>query len=227
MAWLLAEDKALKTRLGGITVSDAKNATRPVDVWFRWPDKELRDADWPFITMDLSGLQRSVLREQHGIIDPSAGYDIPGYVPDGNPDTVARAMTPVPIDLMYSVTTYARDPRHDRQLLSLLTSVTYLPFRGGWLDVADNGPDGVTERYMELVNLQKADFRDQEGTTVFRNLFLLRVSSELLASTVQEVKQALSAVISVVPNPDTTPDGTEMSSLTGYTLTTETMTFNF
>ena len=41
-SFVFAEDKALKTLLQGITVSDLKSAPRPVKVWFGYPDVELR-----------------------------------------------------------------------------------------------------------------------------------------------------------------------------------------
>ena len=212
MAFLLAEDRALKALLQGVTVSDPNDATRDIGVWFRWPQKEVRAADFPFITLDLADIQRARLREQRGLIDPSKGYDIPGYTPDGLTTTAARAEMPIPVDLIYTVGTYSLDPRHDRQLLYSLLSVDRLPFRNGTLPVADNGEDGVTERYMELLQMQKADYRDADGVPVYRNLFHVKVSSELLNATVREVAKALSIDIDLRPNdPDTTaPDNSAL-----------------
>ena len=38
MPIILNEDKALKTAMQGITVSDSGNAVRPVGVWYGQPD---------------------------------------------------------------------------------------------------------------------------------------------------------------------------------------------
>ena len=51
--FVIAEDLALKTYLAGMTVSDEKNMGRPVQVWFGYPDVEIRDQKFPFVTIDL------------------------------------------------------------------------------------------------------------------------------------------------------------------------------
>ena len=59
MPYIINEDKALKTLVSGITVSDSGNATRPVGVWFGQPDNEIRQQSYPYITIDLVGLRLS------------------------------------------------------------------------------------------------------------------------------------------------------------------------
>jgi len=51
MTFALAEDAAIKTYLSGMTVSDEKSASRPVGVWFGYPDVELRQQIFPFVTI--------------------------------------------------------------------------------------------------------------------------------------------------------------------------------
>ena len=58
-AFLFAEDKALKSLLQGITVTDVKNNTRPVKVWFGYPDVELRTQDYPYMAIDLYDIQEA------------------------------------------------------------------------------------------------------------------------------------------------------------------------
>ena len=51
--FIVAEDLAIKTWCQGMTVSDEKNPSRPVQVWFGYPDVEVRNQSFPFITIDL------------------------------------------------------------------------------------------------------------------------------------------------------------------------------
>ena len=50
-SFIVAEDLALKTLCQGMVVADTANATRQVKVWFGYPDIEVRDQSFPFITM--------------------------------------------------------------------------------------------------------------------------------------------------------------------------------
>ena len=111
--FIVAEDLALKTLLNGITVSDDTNANRPVKTWFGFPDVEVRDQAFPYITIDLIDILPGNDRQTSGyLVDTDYQGTIAavaGYVYD--------YQIPVAYDLIYQVTSYARHPRHDRALM--------------------------------------------------------------------------------------------------------------
>ncbi|MEI7999475.1 MAG: hypothetical protein WCH62_08230, partial [Candidatus Omnitrophota bacterium] len=66
MTFILAEDAAIKNYLQGLTVSDEKAPTRPVKVWFGYPDIEVTTQTYPYI----------IEKDLHGqrIIPENLGY---------------------------------------------------------------------------------------------------------------------------------------------------------
>ncbi|MFY9240137.1 MAG: hypothetical protein WAO78_14930 [Roseovarius sp.] len=176
MNFLLDEDEALRDRLLGMTVSDNKNPTRPVGVWFGQPDPEIRSQNYPFLTVDLIDISEATERVMSGKIDP--WY----FEPDIDPQTQGWSMYyPTPINLDYQVTTFARQPRHDRQIVSQLLGAR-LPLRFGSLVVkarekSDGSYDGTVRR-LDLLNVVKRDMTEA-GKRLFMNSFTVRVSSEI------------------------------------------------
>ncbi|CAB4152850.1 hypothetical protein UFOVP621_31 [uncultured Caudovirales phage] len=170
MTFLLNEDKAIKAKLAGITVSDAKNASRPVGVWFGQPDIEVRDQAYPYLTLDLVDISEAKDRNNRGF-----GY-LP-YTPEGEDDTQEYfTELPIPVDIDYQVTSYARQPLHDRQIISRIL-YNILPFRYGTLEI----PEDNTLRRVELLGYTKRDTTEQ-GKRLFVNVFSIRVNSELLST---------------------------------------------
>ena len=108
MPIIVNEDKALKLSLAGITVADAGNPTRPVGVWFGQPDAELREQVYPYITIDFIGYSEDPTRAMRGMTQLT-------YFPEGA-NTSEQYVTeyPIPVNLDYQITTFARQPRHDR-----------------------------------------------------------------------------------------------------------------
>ena len=53
MTFLISEDEALRERLLGMTVSDDKNSSRAVGVWFGQPDPEIRQQSFPYVTVNM------------------------------------------------------------------------------------------------------------------------------------------------------------------------------
>jgi len=170
MTFIINEDKALKTLLKGITVSDAKNSARPVGVWFGQPDVEIREQSYPYITIDLVDIMEEKERNNRGITT------LP-YTPEGaNSSTKYKTETPIPVAIDYQVTSYARQPLHDRAIIAaLLTNI--LPFRFGTLEI----PEDKTIRRLELLGYTKRDITEQ-GKRLYVNVFTIRVSSEILPS---------------------------------------------
>jgi hypothetical protein len=183
MTFIISEDEALRNMLTGMTVSDNKNPTRPVGVWFGQPDPEIRAQSFPFITVDLIDISEARERVMAG--RGEAWYLTPE---DLEPDEGWDMFLPVPINLDYQVTTFARQPRHDRQILAQLMA-NRLPLRFGSLPVVEyvtEEQEGgktievgqATVRRLDVLNVLKRDITES-GKRMFMNVFTVRVSSEI------------------------------------------------
>ena len=177
MSFLLSEDAALKTILGGFTVADEKNATRAVGVYYAMPDTELRSQSYPFMTIELIDTNWAAYRQQSGVyVDDSAqGTRVP------NATDIYTYEMPVAWDVVYQITTYARHPIHDRQIVAHLLNNVF-PSRRGYLPITDDAGGGVTYRHLILEEFTKRD-TVLDGRRLYRNVFTVTVSSEGLAAT--------------------------------------------
>lgn len=180
MTFIVSEDEALRNSLMGMTVSDSKNPSRSVGVWFGQPDPEIRAQSFPFITIDLIDITEARERVMSGVSQP--WY----YEPEGlESDEDWEMYYPTPINLDYQITTFARQPRHDRQILGQLIGQR-LPLRFGALDVVEkvevDGDDNetvfVTTRRLDVLRVLKRDVTEA-GKRMFMNVFTVRVSSEV------------------------------------------------
>lgn len=181
MTFLLSEDKALRDLLTGMTVTDQKSdatgtPSRTVGVWFGQPDEQIRQQEYPYITIDMVDIAEAFERSMRGKVKPSY-YPDPSTMPDGttdyNTDTNNWYINmPIPINIDYQITTYARNPRHDREILSQLM-FTRLPLRFGTLS-----PDDNTVRRLDVLDISKRDI-SEAGKRLFVNAFTVRVSSEV------------------------------------------------
>lgn len=183
MTFLLSEDKALREKLQGMVVhdqkSDGQEQARPVQVWFGQPDQELRAQTYPYITIDMIDVVREADREMRGLVKPEYMAD-PETVPDGEGGTIPFDPEvhdwvidlPIPVAIDYQITTYARHPRHDRELLSQLLHEKLL-LRFDQLDLEDG-----TNRRLEVLNVSKRDVTEQ-AKRLFVNAITVRVSSEI------------------------------------------------
>jgi len=167
------EDNALKKRITGLTVSDSGNSARPVPVFYGHPDKDIRNQTYPYITIDLVGVSEDRERAHRGYVPLT-------YIPEGmdlgSPTSGAQNMVsmPIPVDLYYQVSTWARQPRHDRQILSAMLNPVRLPYRFGQLWI----PEDSTWRRMDLLGFSKRD-TNEGGKRLFSNVYNLRVSAEV------------------------------------------------
>lgn len=180
MTFIISEDEALRNSLLGMTVSDSKNPNRSVGVWFGQPDPEIRAQSFPFITIDLIDITEARERVMSGVSNP--WY----FAPDGlDADEDWEMYYPTPINLDYQITTFARQPRHDRQILSQLIGYR-LPLRFGALNVVekvevdedDNETVYMTTRRLDVMRVLKRDITEA-GKRMFMNVFTVRVSSEV------------------------------------------------
>lgn len=183
MTFLISEDEALRDVLKGMTVSDDKNASRNVGVWFGQPDTEIRQQQYPFVTIDMIDISEGTERVMN------AQYVKPWYLEPENLD--AQGVTfddwgmyqPIPMNIDYQITTFARQPRHDRQIISQILG-TRLPFRFGSLvckekQVAADEWDATTRR-LDMLGMAKRD-TVESGKRLFMNMYTVRVSSEIPA----------------------------------------------
>ncbi len=172
--WILDEDRALRDLMKGMVVTDQENNQRNVEAWFGHPDLELREQKYPYVTVDLLMVQEAQDRVHRGdlyLADPPDWWGMPPLTGD----QVGYLMEmPTPVDLDYQVATWARNPRHDRQLLHQIMTGGRIPFRAGLLWTADG-----KNRRLDLQGHYKRDHTDENGKRVFNNIFRVRVSSQV------------------------------------------------
>jgi hypothetical protein len=168
MPFLLNEEAALKSLLSGMTVADSGNQARPVGVFYGQPDKEIRQQSYPYLTIDLINISEATERVQSGTV-------VVPYEPEGW-DGVSSLRTPypMPINLDYQITTFSRQPRHDRQILAQLLSIGRLPVRFGAIAI----PQDNTNRRLENLGFSKRDTTEADKR-LFMNVFSIRIASEL------------------------------------------------
>lgn len=173
--FILAEDRAMKTLLTGLTVSDEKNPNRPVKVWYGYPDVEVREQTYPYILIDLIDISPAVDRQHSGYL-----YD------SDNRGTIAPVdnMTysyeyPVAYDLLYQVSTFSRHPRHDRALAHAM--LKKFPSKYGHLAVPNELGTETAYRHMFLEGFAKQDMVESDSGTrrLLRSVFTVRVISEM------------------------------------------------
>lgn len=204
--FLLAEDAAVKARFSNITVSDDRNNSRPVSVFFRYPEGET-EKHYPFITVELVDLAHNKslqLSETSYYYDgtskstidyypsESTSSDMSALLPDGG---VLKVDSFVPVTLVYQISTYTRSALHDRQLTSkLLRRVT--PFRRGFIEIPEDG----TIRRFDLMGWTSADLLDQEAgykKRIFRKVYTLQMNAEIPTSDINTIKKVTTVVGSI------------------------------
>lgn len=183
--FLLDEDRALRDLMKGIVVSDNADSERHVEAWFGHPDIELREQKYPYITVDLLEIQEGSDRVHRGDL-----FLAPGPAPHGVPtwwgfpplkeDHTWIGEMPTPVDLIYQIGTWARNPRHDRQILRACITQGRTSLRGGVIATAD----GYTRR-LDYLGHVKRD-REEGGKRLFNNIFRLRMSAEVPYGVLQQ-----------------------------------------
>lgn len=209
MPWLLAEDEALKAKFANLlTVVDINNATRPVSVRFRLPENEIANLTYPNIIIDHLGFSKASDREHRG-------HTRLPYAPEGqqpltytdNTDTsydpaLSTYLTqfPTPYDIDYQITVSARKILHMMALRGSLAQFDFLPARFGYLAVHQDG----TVRRLDIIGGPLSDdVRDQDGKRIFRDVYTVRVSSELIWADIDAFNAAVQVALTVTQTPDT------------------------
>lgn len=190
--FLFAEEGALRDWLKGCIVSDGSSGNRPVGVWFGQPDPEIRKQGYPYITIDLVGITEANER----LMTRYGDLDLPGEV--GTSQTEGKGDYPTPIDLTYQISTWTRQPRHDRQVISQLMH-RQLQFRFSQLSIVVDG----TVRRLVVVGFAKRDTVEGDKR-LFRNIWTITLSSEIFRAALDEIYRVQSVNInsSAVPLPE-------------------------
>lgn len=194
--FLIAEDEAIKTLLGGITVFDEKNPSRPVKVWFGYPDIEIRTQEFPFITIDLVDIVPANDRQTSGRLSDT---DYRGTITPVNNKSYEYEV-PVAYDLVYQLTTHARHPRHDRSILFQMWNK--FPSKFGKLAVSNQLGTETAVRSMFVDGFVKRDtFNSEDGGNrrLLRNVFTVRVVSEMTPSVAAQAYRTTESVVVNLP----------------------------
>ena len=173
MTFILAEDTALKSLLQGISVVDEKSISRPVKVWFGFPDVEVRAQDYPYMTIELLDVSPSNERQHSGFLYDN---DFRGTIAPVAGLTYEYEY-PVAYDLIYQVTSYARHPRHDRAIIYQFLNEK-VPHKFGQIAIPNELGTETSYRHIFLDGFIKRDLIE-EGRRLLRNVFTVRVVSEM------------------------------------------------
>jgi hypothetical protein len=216
MPWLINEDRAVKAKLQGLTVTDANApAGRDVPVRYRVPESELAKQTFPLVVIEHSGIEKADDREHRGWVR------LP-YAPEGSPAWWADGATsydvtespylveyPIPYDLRYRVLVFTRTSNHDIALAAALAQTDRIPARFGFLEIPE---DGTVRRLDLLGGPALVDTRDENGKRLFRREYLISVSSEMTSSVAQTYVKAQSVALDLEYYTDDVTDGIPWSS---------------
>jgi hypothetical protein len=188
--FIIAEDNAIKELCKNMVVSDNVSQNRLVKVWFGYPDIEVRDQDFPFITIDLIDIIPANNRQTSGIQYDS---DLSGTIAPVNNTYYAYAV-PIAYDLVYQITSHTRHPRHDRSIMAQL--LNKFPSKFGKLAVPNKLGTETAYRSMFLDGFVKRDTSDSEtgNRRLLRNTLTVRVVSEMPPSVASELIKEVETV---------------------------------
>lgn len=220
--FLFAEDAALKLRFSNIVVTDDKQQQRPVSVFFRYPERET-EKYYPFITLERVAIAHATNRQESERFyyftgnTSNARRDLTYYPSESDLQEVEeiangnrlRMEAPVPVNITYLVTTYARNPIHDVQITATMLR-HIVPFRRGFIEIPEDG----TIRRLDLLQWQQSDIIDQEAggrKRIFRKVFTLMMNAEIPTSDLSTVFAVDQVAGTLVGSNDLNPDVTSPS----------------
>jgi hypothetical protein len=189
--FLFSEDKALREKMQGMVVYDQKADgeanPRQVGVWFGQPDQEIRAQQYPYVTIDMIDISRDPAREMRG--KTSAAYLESRLSETFDSENQGWEIDlPIPVNIDYQITTYARQPRHDRMLVAQLMAEK-LPIRMGILELDDG-----TVRRLDVMDVAKRDITENQKR-LFVNAVTVRVSSEVVQGVLSEFQKVATVQI--------------------------------
>lgn len=198
--FLFAEDEAIKKRFMNLTVSDDRDGSRPVQVFFRYPEGET-ERRYPFITIELIDVIHAKNRQHSELyLDthrPGHANNLDYWpstssasAPSLTGSDVYRTTEFTPVDLLYQVSTFTRSAMHDRQLASQML-LDVVPFRYSSIQIEADG----TSRRLDLLDWTTADLLDPEAgyrKRIFRKIYTLQMTSEIPTSALVGLKKVQS-----------------------------------
>lgn len=201
--FVLAEDSALKAHLSGITVSDDKSSNRPVKIWYGFPDVEIRDQLFPYITIDLIDIMPANERQTYGFITDTDNLGT--VTPDAN--YAYTNQIPVAYDIIYQITSFSRHPRHDRSIIYQL--MTKFPSKYSRLKVFTPDGTGFTIRSMFVDGFVKRDTVEGEtgNRRLLRNVYTVRVVSQMTPDVANAVATKLVSTVRINNTTSSIPSG--------------------
>lgn len=195
MTFLIDEDEALRNLLKEMVVTDQKatgtDTPRKVGVYFGQPDQEIRPQTYPYITIDMIDISEDIPRAHRGRVKPVYLQDPATIDGEAEFDSETQGWDinyPIPVSIDYQITSYARQPRHDREILAQLM-FTKIPLRFATLDTGPNTAYGTTRR-LDVLDISKRDVTEQ-GKRLFVNAITVRVSSEIAPEVYYKMYKAL------------------------------------
>jgi hypothetical protein len=129
---------------------------------------------------------------------------------------------PIPVNIDYQITTYSRQPRHDRQILAQLL-YTKIPLRYAVLLTGPNTVYG-THRRLDVLDIAKRDV-SENGKRLFVNAITVRISSEIAQETFTKLYKAQELTITGVTDDEGNTDGSQVigrgqfTAIQGITIT--------
>lgn len=203
MTFLLVEDAALKAKLSGMHVTDINSPVggRPVAVRFRLPENELADLTFPAVIIDHTGISVDHEREMRGYIQMP--YAPEGYLwwdADGTANSFDPLLSnyfaevPIPVSIDYTLTILARRQTHNIALIAELMRQSRLHPRFAYLAIP---ADGTVRRLEVIGGPESQAIDDENGKRLFRTLYSIRVSSELVPEQIETVARAITVGITL------------------------------
>lgn len=198
--FLLAEDEAIKLRFSNIKVSDDRDVSRDVQVFFRYPEGET-ERTYPFITIELIDIMHAKNRQHSEVTLNTHRAGHPNNLsywpstssasaPNLSGSDLYSTTEFTPVDILYQVSTFTRSALHDRQLASqMLASI--VPFRYSSILIEADG----TSRRLDLLDWSTADLLDPEAgyrKRIFRKVYTLQMTSEIPTTALVGLKKVQS-----------------------------------
>jgi hypothetical protein len=164
---------------------------RTVGIWFSHPDKEERDAMYPYGVITLIDINEA---RERLMVGRAPLDEIPDWVTLPQAGTaVIEGDLPVPVNLDYQIQIYSRNPRHSRSIIAQMLNYR-TPMRGGRLKVVDG-----TYRRMDLIGVTHRE-SDESNKRLFTETFTVRISSEMTPANITNnpITPAITQVLPVV-----------------------------
>ncbi len=215
---ILAESAALKAKLSGLSVSRPGGDRRRVRTYFRYPDEQT-ERIYPFITIEFLSMQFAADRahsaqfikvdswpsEYATFQEYADAYGIAGWTGRvGSVETIRWH----PYNLLFQVSTHARDPLDAMYLDGKLIGTHYIPDRWGYLHIPEDG----TDRWLDRLEMRTANYIEGNtqamNQTVFRTIYTVSINAFVMPEdpkTYLQVLQVMGVLLEITSIPGSTP----------------------